>query len=152
MRHRGESTPTARKNTLHHETAHESLGVAKGEHLTWRGRFASDLKDVSSSSSQSARVELKLASRSPLYPWPISRQALATDLSAFSAATTFGLFLLPGGLPRLFGVAFLIHAGGRPRRFPVPSASRWNARMESSRSWRSVYSSLSSLATSISQA
>lgn len=49
------------------------------------------------------------------------------------------LFLLPGGRPR-FLVAVAIQAGGRPRRFPLPLASRSRLMIASSicsRSWRS---------------
>ena len=47
------------------------------------------------------------------------------------------LFLLPVGRPRRFGVcsddlAAAIHAGGRPRRFPLPSARRSMLRIASS--------------------
>jgi hypothetical protein len=46
----------------------------------------------------------------------------------------FRVFLLPGGRPRLFvGVclAAAIHAGGRPRLFPWPSAIRSRLMMAS---------------------
>jgi hypothetical protein len=49
---------------------------------------------------------------------PISTATLQRSRHGEFAA--FGLFLLPGGLPRRFVAA--IHAGGRPRRLDWPAA------------------------------
>ena len=67
------------------------------------------------------------------------------DYSELEAS--FGLFLLPGGLPLRFtdGWASDIHRGGRPRRFPRPLARRSRIMMASStaaRSWRNSASIL----------
>jgi hypothetical protein len=50
----------------------------------------------------------------------------AFQASRYASAVAFGLFLLPAGRPRLFGVSFIadIQAGGRPRRLPRPCAMR----------------------------
>lgn len=61
--------------------------------------------------------------------------------------SVFGLFLLPGGRPRL--LTALIQAGGRPRRLPRPRARRSRLMMASSICSRSCRSSTSILDTSI---
>jgi hypothetical protein len=65
-----------------------------------------------------------------------------------SAASALGLFLLPGGLPRLF--VAVIQAGGRPRFLPWPRASRSKTMIASSTCSRSVRNSASILLISIS--
>ena len=62
--------------------------------------------------------------------------------------SAFGLFLLPGGLPRLFTV--VIQAGGRPRLLPWPRASRSRTMIASSTCSRSARNSASILLISIS--
>jgi hypothetical protein len=66
---------------------------------------------------------------------------------SYAATSALGLFLLPGGRPRLFAV--VTHAGGRPRRFPCPRASRSSAMIASSICARSVRSSSTILMKSI---
>jgi hypothetical protein len=61
--------------------------------------------------------------------------------------SVFGLFLLPGGLPRRFTA--VIHSGGRPRRLPRPAASRCKTRIASSSWSRSARNSASIFPMSI---
>jgi hypothetical protein len=73
---------------------------------------------------------------------PLRRKQAGAKPQAF-----FGLFLLPGGLPRRF--TSVIQAGGRPRRLPRPAARRSSVMIACSRFSRSARSSASILVMSI---
>jgi hypothetical protein len=75
-----------------------------------------------------------------------SIRAHAVDYQSVPA--DLGLFLLPGGLPRLF--VTVIQAGGRPRLLPRPRAIRSRTMIASSTCSRSVRNSASILLISIS--
>lgn len=63
------------------------------------------------------------------------------ELKSDRIHASFGLFLLPGGLPRR--LTAVIQAGGLPRRLPRPDARRSNVRMACSMFSRSARSSAS---------
>jgi hypothetical protein len=91
--------------------------------------------------------------------WPVPEQIrlprfLTIARSRVYAASSFALFLLPGGRPRRFVPAFTadIHAGGRPLRLPCPADNRWSTIIACSIPSRSSRSSASILLMSISAA
>jgi hypothetical protein len=91
------------------------------------------------------------ARASPLTGWAYTPN-LDTVVRSKEAVDTvywfFGLFLLPGGLPRRFTCD--IHAGGRPRRVPRPLAIRSSTSIACPTASRSAFNSANIFVTSIS--